>query len=138
MKHWISPDIKYKTFMKNKNCKKEFGSCQCPDCIIPVRNDSSKTWQERFEEEFWGKFGSTKTINEIKQFISQAINQTREETIESIVKYIRENLTAGESWERGDIYININNVETLGSGSFNWDNEFWDELKNDLLNNLKQ
>ena len=92
------------------------------------------------EEEFWGKFGSTKTINTIKQFINinpQAIDQTREETIESIVKYIRENLTAEESWERGDIYININNVETLGSGSFNWDNEFWDELKNNLLNNLK-
>jgi len=77
-------------------------------------------------------------IREIEKFLSQAIDQTREETIESIVKYIRENLTAGESWERGDIYININNVETLGSGSFNWDNEFWDELKNDLLNNLKQ
>ena len=42
---------------------------------------STKTWQEKFEEEFWGKFGSTKTINEIKQFISQAIDQTREETI---------------------------------------------------------
>ena len=82
---------------------------------------------------------SKQSLNEIKQFIninSQAINQTREETIESIVKYIRENLTAEESWERGDIYININNVETLGSGSFNWDNEFWDELKNNLLNNL--
>ena len=77
-------------------------------------------------------------ISDVKQFLSQALDQTREETIESIVKYIRENLTAGESWERGDIYININNVETLGSGSFNWDNEFWDELKNDLLNNLKQ
>jgi len=72
----------------------------------------------------------------LKQFLSKAIDQTREETIESIVKYIRENLTAEESWERGDIYININNVETLGSGSFNWDNEFWDELKNNLLNNL--
>ena len=87
MKHWISPDIKYKTFMKNKNCKKEFGSCQCPDCIIPVRNNLSKTWQKRFEEEFWGKFGSTKTINEIKQFISQAIDQTREETIREIKNY---------------------------------------------------
>ena len=83
---------------------------------------------------------SKQSLNEIKQFIninSQAIDQTREETIESIVKYIRENLTAEESWERGDIYININNVETLGSGSFNWDNEFLDELKNNLLNNLK-
>ena len=79
-------------------------------------------------------------VNKIKQFINinpQAIDQTREETIESIVKYIRENLTAEESWERADIYININNVETLGSGSFNWDNEFLDELKNNLLNNLK-
>lgn len=42
---------------------------------------STKTWQEKFEEEFWGKFGSTKTINEIKQFISQAIDQIREETL---------------------------------------------------------
>ena len=36
-------------------------------------------------------------VNKIKQFINinpQAIDQTREETIESIVKYIRENLTA--------------------------------------------
>ena len=44
----------------------------------------TKTWQEKFEEEFWGKFGSTKTINEIKQFISQAIDQTREEVIREV------------------------------------------------------
>ena len=41
----------------------------------------TKTWQERFEEEFYKINGSIKTINEIKQFISQAIDQTREETI---------------------------------------------------------
>ncbi len=53
---------------------------------------STKNWQEKFEEEFWGKFGSTKTINEIKQFLSQAIDQTREETIRDIRKHDEEEL----------------------------------------------
>ncbi len=88
MKHWISPDIKYKTFMKNKNCKKEFGSCQCPDCIIPVRNDSTKTWQEEFDKEFCDN-GPIGEHNSIKNFISKAIAQTREETIKEILSQLR-------------------------------------------------
>jgi len=45
---------------------------------------STKIWQERFEEEFWGKFGSTKTINEIKQFITDLRKQDEEELIKML------------------------------------------------------
>ena len=45
---------------------------------------STKTWQEKFEEEFWGKFGSTKTINEIKQFIVDIRKHDEEELIKKV------------------------------------------------------
>lgn len=42
---------------------------------------NTKTWQEKFEQEYWGKFGSTKTINDIKQFISELRKKDEEELI---------------------------------------------------------
>lgn len=47
---------------------------------------TTKTWQEKFEEEFWGKFGSTKTINEIKQFIADIRKHDEEELIKIVDK----------------------------------------------------
>lgn len=44
--------------------------------------NSTKTWQEEFEQEYWGKFGSTKTINDIKQFISDL----RKRDMEALIK----------------------------------------------------
>ena len=72
----------------------------------------TKNWQERFEEEFWGKFGSTKTINEIKQFISQAIDQTREETIREITKSNTDYLTK-LCWSDKDIEYFLRQYKSL-------------------------
>ena len=47
--------------------------------------NSTKTWQEEFEEEYWGKFGSSKTINDIKQFISDIRKKDEEELIKMLV-----------------------------------------------------
>ncbi len=78
---------------------------------------STKTWQEKFEEEFWGKFGSTKTINEIKQFISQAIDQTREETIreceEMLSKIVLKDLSGKWSEEVIDFSTSIVDATVL-------------------------
>jgi len=46
--------------------------------------NSTKTWQEEFEQEYWGKFGSTKTINDIKQFISDLRKRDMEALIEML------------------------------------------------------
>lgn len=48
---------------------------------------NTKTWQEEFEQEYWGKFGSTKTINDIKQFISELRKKDEEELIKMLPDY---------------------------------------------------
>jgi hypothetical protein len=47
----------------------------------------TKTWQDDFEQEYWGKFGSTKTINDIKQFISDLRKKDEEELIKMLPDY---------------------------------------------------
>lgn len=45
---------------------------------------SKETILKEFEQEYWGKFGSTKTINDIKQFISDLRKQDEEELIKRL------------------------------------------------------
>ena len=54
---------------------------------------STKTWQEKFDEEFnweviFGK--NSKAQNTVKQFIADLITQTREETIRETLKAVEE------------------------------------------------
>lgn len=62
----------------------------------------------------------------------------REEIIKKIIQYLKENLTIGEAYERGDVYLDINEVRTISSGGdLKWDNEFWEELEKDMLKNIQ-
>lgn len=65
----------------------------------------------------------------LRRHISPALQEygqwVRQQTLEEAVDYFRENLKAGESYERGDVYLRIGEQETIGSDSFYWDDDFW-------------
>lgn len=55
-----------------------------------------------------------------------------ESNVKTIVEYLKNNLKAGESYERGDVYLKIGNAETLGSETFEWDDTFWELVEKQL------
>ena len=57
-------------------------------------------------------------------------------TVYKIVRYLKHNLSCGESYERGEVYLRIGETETTGSGMFDWDDEFWLDVIEQLLDLL--
>lgn len=55
------------------------------------------------------------------------------QVVKAIVKELRNNLEAGESYERGTIYLRYKHIETYGADLFDWDNDFWNGIEKDLL-----
>lgn len=62
----------------------------------------------------------------------------KKKDIKKIIKFLKLHLCAGESYERGDVYLKIGDAETEGSGSFEWADEFWEEVEQELINSMKE
>lgn len=75
--------------MKDKKIDLGYNSkcLKCGKQLCGCEFRQTKTWQERFEQEYWGKFGSTKTINDIKQFISDIRKKDEEELIKMLEEF---------------------------------------------------
>lgn len=66
--------------------------------------NSTKTWQERFDEQNFTDAWAEDESNRIKQFISDLITQTREETLKEIIREYQDNELDGKGY---DFYFSI-------------------------------
>ena len=64
----------------------------------------TKTWQERFDEQNFTDAWAEDESNRIKQFISDLIAQTREETLKELIREYQDNELDGKGY---DFYFSI-------------------------------